>query len=268
METKSDNIIHSGNPCPCRAMQDWLLFQLAFSICCQWKERKNPARNVQPKVANPPETIWAIMWLEYKYSRGRHGSVILRGRLHVYESVNKLLDDSMHDLRDWGQRMDGRKNAEYQNLRITKPPETWIAPICNFGSILNLQLWIYSEAFLNHISARKDMYMPFFWLYMQLWIYSEAILKHFSITSLHRRTCTCLYFNYAALDLFWSISEALFNHISAMYMPFYKLCSFWSILKHFWSTFQSYLCKEGHVLLAETWLKSASEMLQNRSKVV
>jgi hypothetical protein len=30
----------------------------------------------------------------------------------------------LYFFRDWGQRMDGRKNAEYQNSQITKPPET------------------------------------------------------------------------------------------------------------------------------------------------
>jgi hypothetical protein len=65
-----------------------------------------------------------------------------------------------------------------------------------------------------------------------------SILKHFEITSLQRRICTCLSIDYTTLDLFWSISQALFNHISAMYMPFYWLCSFGSILNHFSSTFQ------------------------------
>jgi hypothetical protein len=181
----------------------------------------------------------------------------------------------MNKFWDWGQRMDGRKNSEYQNSRITKPPETWIAPICS---------WIYSKAFLKHFSTTFQEYLQIwflvylrcfpidfatldlFWsisqshlckeghvyaflLTMQLWIYSKTFLKHISITSLQKRTCTCLSINYAALDLFWSISEALFNHISAMkdVHVFLLTCSLGSILKHFWSTFQSRLCKEGHI---------------------
>jgi hypothetical protein len=95
---------------------------------------------------------------------------------------------------------------------------------------------------------------------MLLWIYFEAFLKHFSITSRQKRTCTGLFINYAALDLFWSISEALFNHISArkdMYRSFFINYAFGSILKHFWSTFQSHLMS-----FADIWLKSAWEMIQ------
>jgi hypothetical protein len=116
--------------------------------------------------------------------------------------------------------------------------------------------WSISQALFNHISTIftnlifatldlfwsisqshlcKEGHVHAFLLTMQLWIYSEAFLKHFSITSLHRRTCTCLYISYAALDLFWSISEALSNHISAKKdkcMSFYWLATldlFWSI---------------------------------------
>jgi hypothetical protein len=126
--------------------------------------------------------------------------------------------------------------------------------LCSFGSILK-HFW---STFQSHFSNDHA-----FLLTMQLWIYAEAFLKHFSITSLQRRTCIRLSINYAALDLFWSISEALFNHITAkkdMYRPFYRPCIFGSILKNFWSTFQSCLWKEGHVhaflLTMQLWIYS------------
>jgi hypothetical protein len=83
-----------------------------------------------------------------------------------------------NNFRDWGRIMDGRKNAEYQNSRITKLPKTLIAPICNFGSILKH----FSSTFQSHLC--KEWHVHVFVLTMQLWIYSEAFLKHFSITSL------------------------------------------------------------------------------------
>jgi hypothetical protein len=122
-----------------------------------------------------------------------------------------------------------------------------------FQSVTLKHFWIISQALCNHISTKKGDYMPFYWLCsfgsilkrfsstfkshlckeghvhafvftMQLWIYSEAFLQHISITSLQRRTCTCLRINYAALYLFWSISPSLFNHISSkkdIYMPMF-----------------------------------------------
>jgi hypothetical protein len=139
----------------------------------------------------------------------------------------------------------------------TKTCGSWNLPKHELRPYVTLDLfWSISRALINHISriftnlsfATLDLFWSIsqshlckeghvhaFLLTMQLWIYSEAILKHFSITSLHKRTCTCLYINYAALDLFWSISEALFNHISAkkdMCMSFYWLATldlFWSI---------------------------------------
>jgi hypothetical protein len=88
-----------------------------------------------------------------------------------------------------------------------------------YAFLLTMQLWIYSEAFLKHFSItslqRRTCTVQAILSTMHLWIYSKAFLKHFSITSLQRRTCTGFSINYATLDLFWSISEALFNHVSA-----------------------------------------------------
>jgi hypothetical protein len=129
--------------------------------------------------------------------------------------------------------------------------------LCSFGYILKH----FCSTFQSHLC--KEGHVHAFVLTMQLCIYSEAFLHHFSITSLQRRTFTCLCSNYAALDLIWSISEALFNHISAkkdMYLPFYWICHFGSILKDLSSTFQSHLCKEGHVhavlLTMQLWIYS------------
>jgi hypothetical protein len=55
---------------------------------------------------------------------------------------------------------------------------------------------------------------------------SESFLKHFSITSLQRKANTCLSIDFAALDLFISVSQALLNHISAkkdMYINYVAL---------------------------------------------
>jgi hypothetical protein len=102
--------------------------------------------------------------------------------------------------------------------------------LCNFGSILK-QFW---STFQSHHC--KEGHVRAFLLTMQLWIHSEAFL-----------------------DLFRSISEHLCKE-KDMYQPFYWLCNFGSILKQFWSTFQSHHCKEGHLhaflLTMQLWIHS------------
>jgi hypothetical protein len=159
-----------------------------------------------------------------------------------------------------------------------------------------VQLWIYSEAFINHISARKDMYMPFYWLCnfgsilkplwstfqshlcieghvlafilaMQLWIYSEAFLRHFYITSLQRRTFACL-----SIDLKpWIYSEAFLKHFSIMSLE-RRTCTCLSInyaaldlFQHFWSTFQSHPCNVHAFLLTMQLLIYSEALLKHFS---
>jgi hypothetical protein len=144
---------------------------------------------------------------------------------------------------------------------LLKTREVPCYSLFNFGSVLKH----FSSPFKIHFCIYTCILCLA--ITMQLSIKSEAFLKHLTITYLERRTCTHTPCYALAHLLILSRSSAFQSHLSVEGPAL--LCNFGSILKHFSSTFQSFLynhCIEGHVLYAnliQLWIISQAYLLRH-----